>query len=167
MNSNCNSSKVETFIGLIDERGAVKSSFKNECILKFNLCAFIKNGETLREEELAVITTMQDFDYLPVGLAPLTIVEFIGEVVSFPGQKCINMLTIFKTEADHSQLLQIYQRRLKPVIFQSTCFGSLIFDGSLNWYEARVKWQNLEIGLHLNVEENRPAKLESGHTALR
>lgn len=161
MNQKKTNPKIDSFIGLMNEDGAVKSSMGDECTMIFTLCAYTKNGQALIEEEVVVRKSIPDFDYSTAGLEPLTIVEFTGEIESSNGKNKVNIQSVVKTRATHPQLEEVLKRRIEPVIFESAYFGKFILNRGLAWYENTVKWQNREVYLYLNVEQYNVNEIES------
>lgn len=142
--------KGDTFIGLIDEDAVGKASFKDEYSMTFSLCAYTKNDEPLQEEEAVVHKIIPNFDYTIKGLEPLTIVELVGEQISYHGQNRINLSSIIKTKTSHPELQKVLEKRLVPVIFESEFFGNFLFDRRSNWFELKSTWLNAEIELFLS-----------------
>ncbi|MEZ4740528.1 MAG: DUF2262 domain-containing protein [Flavobacteriales bacterium] len=155
------SPRADVFIGLIDENGVVRSSFKEECSISFTLCAYKKNNEALIEEEVYVTKKIPNFEYSIQGLEPLTIVELTGEQIVHHGQNRINLNAVIGTNSVHPELSSLLERRLEPVTYVSETFGLFYLNRRLGWFELKTSWKDREVELFLSGEVGRSADLDT------
>lgn len=142
------SQKDDTFIGLIDKFGVVKSSSNGEFLLFFSFCAFSRNHELVQEKEIIVHQVIPNLDYAIEGLNPLSIVEISGEQILYQGQIRIKLSSVVKTNVKHPELDAILQKRTTTPTFISSYFGIFNFDRRSNSFGLETKWLNSNIGLN-------------------
>ncbi|WP_075340405.1 DUF2262 domain-containing protein [Tenacibaculum agarivorans] len=155
------SNNVETFIGLIDEKGAVISYSEDKRTVLFNFCAYFDNQGKYYEKPITVFKEFLEEQETNLDLDALSIIKISGRTIQFSQQKQIQFTSVIQTNVKHEILDKLIEERSKPTIFSSEYFGEFILDRRLNWFEKKTQWLGNEIDLFLSIDTSPISELES------
>jgi hypothetical protein len=144
---------VSTILGVVYPPGAAGARLKGQAdwTLRCTLQPWRVEGGTLQEAPLALSQNLSADD-LKRLMALLHSYRIVQALVRFRQPGNADLVGLLSTAAHDRELEQLASALQVPVLRDDPLFGSLTFNRSLAWWEAKVSWAKQSVTLHLSAE---------------